>query len=161
GRKRMSHMTIDLTRDTESFAQRFRNLPDVRYLFHRRTDERGQAFPFWLPNDPQPATKITGSIHRRVIGKRSANGRERMIESEIMCDDSGERRRLAIADFQRLATLFHVNRDVPDRPRKSVVDFVPMKDLPRVERHREIEVRRVNFRQFHFSPQINTDETGI
>jgi hypothetical protein len=36
-----------------------------------------------------------------------------------------------------------------------------MKDLPGVERHREIEIRRVNFRRFHFSPQINTDETGI
>ena len=104
---------------------------------------------------------VHGAVAQRIDKKRSANGRERMIESEIMCDDSGERTRLAIADSQRLATLFHVNRDVPDRPRKSVVDFVPMKDLPRVERHREIEVRRVNFRQFHFSPQINTDETGI
>jgi hypothetical protein len=38
-------------RDPETFAQRLRDLPDMRDLFHRRANERRQAFPFRLPND--------------------------------------------------------------------------------------------------------------
>src|SRR4029453_3015687 len=105
GRERMSQVMFDLARDTESFAQRFGNLPDVRNLFHRRTDERGKAFPFRLSNDPEAAAKTSRRIHPRVVRKRSANGCERMIEREIMRDDFGERspgrpgRRIAAANF--------------------------------------------------------------
>src|SRR6266480_7050122 len=76
--------------DAEPFTQRFRNLPDMRDLFHRRTDERREAFPFWLTNNAQPATKITGCDHDPIVRERRTDFRERMIEREIMRDGSAD-----------------------------------------------------------------------
>src|SRR5205823_13331115 len=81
---------IDLERHAETFAQRLGNLPDMRDLFHRRTDKRGQAFPPWLPNDPQPTTKQPCCVHYRVIRERGTDFCQPMIKSEIMGNDSGE-----------------------------------------------------------------------
>jgi hypothetical protein len=36
------------------------------------------------------------------------------------------------------------NGTVANCPRKSVADLLPMKDLPGIKRHCEIEIRRVN-----------------
>ena len=90
-------MVIDLARFTKAFAERQRNLADMRHLFHRRTDERGQTFPFRLPNDPQSATKIARRVHRP--------------------DRSGTRRRFPPADdrarnnARRLRRALRVSRD--------------------------------------------------
>src|SRR6266850_228844 len=62
----------------------------MRHLFHRRTDERSQTLPFRLANDSQAATKIARFIHDRIVGKRSANVRQRMIKREIMSDHTSD-----------------------------------------------------------------------
>ena len=66
-RKRVNHMISDLSFVTEASPKRQRNLTNMSDLFHRRTDERGQTFPFRLPNDSQTATKFSRCIHGRVV----------------------------------------------------------------------------------------------
>src|SRR5580765_1047136 len=51
----------------KSFSERQRNLANMRHLFHRRTNECGETFPFRLPDDPEPATKITCSVHHWIL----------------------------------------------------------------------------------------------
>ena len=119
----------------------------MRHLFHGRTDEGGQTFPFRLPNDPQAATKIARSVHHRIIWERGADFHQRVIEREIMRDNSGERtplacwlRRRAATNFRNVFFLFHVHRQIANRPQKSLVGLLPMKDLAGIKRHRQIEV---------------------
>src|SRR5713101_7939316 len=91
---------LNLARLDKSLAQLPRDLSDVRDLFHRRANESRQAFPFWLANDAKTSTKSLRHVHRRVVWKRSADFGQRMIEREIMRDDSGERTRLACRKCQ-------------------------------------------------------------
>src|SRR5205823_13943540 len=114
---RATALRESLACNAELFTQRFRNLPEMRDLFHRRTDERGQAFPFRLTNDPQPATKISRRDHDRIVRERRTDFRERMIEPEVMRDHCRERlsprrlgRHLATTNFQYVTTLLYVNR---------------------------------------------------
>jgi hypothetical protein len=53
--------------------------------------------------------------------------------------------------FQYVAVLFDVKGLLANRPGKSVVDFLPMKDLAGVKRLLQIEIRGCDFCQFHFS----------
>ena len=92
-----------------------------------------------------------------------------MIEREVISDNSGERTRLACGfwrlaktNFYDLATLLDVNRQIANRPHKSIAGFFPMKDLSRVERHRQIKIRRRNLHQLHkqtFNVQRSTFNT--
>src|SRR6266513_1995203 len=91
----MHNVTIKLPRVTESLAQVLRDLPDMRHLFHRRTNERGQTFPFWLTNDSQAAAKFCSCAHHRIARKGRTDFGQRMVEREIISDNSGERTRLA------------------------------------------------------------------
>ena len=58
----------------------------MRNLFHRRTNERRQTFPFRLANDAQAAAKIARFIHYQIARKGTANFLKRMIEREIIRD---------------------------------------------------------------------------
>src|SRR6266436_4605710 len=122
----MDHVAIDMTPSTEAVSERCRDLANVGHLFHRRTDEGGETFPFRLPNDPQAATKISRCIHHRIVRERGADFRQRMIEREVMRDDSGEHprlacrlRRRAATNFQNATALFYVNWQIPNGPHKS------------------------------------------
>ena len=80
-------MPIDLEHGrSEAFPKRFRDLADMRHLFHRRTNKGGQTFPFRLPDNSQPGAKIPGGVHRLVVRERRANFRQGMIEREIIAD---------------------------------------------------------------------------
>src|SRR5436305_969176 len=58
-RRKGKHVVLtDLFLLAKSPAKPARDLPDMRHLFHRRTDKGCQAFPFWLPNNSKPATKL-------------------------------------------------------------------------------------------------------
>ena len=79
-----------------------------------------------------------------------------MIQREIMRDNSGERtrpacgrRRPAVADFQKIPMLRHINWSIANRAAKSIADSFPMKNLAGIECHREIKIRRGNFSQLH------------
>src|SRR5437870_6623904 len=91
-----------------------------------------------------------------------------MIEREVVRDESWERARLACwfwrlakTNFQKLIALLDVNGGIAYCSHKSVSAFFPMKDLTRIQRHRQIEIRCGNFSEFHLSPKSNTDETRI
>src|SRR4029453_1045423 len=99
---------------------------------------------------------MSGPAPRRVVRKRSANGRKRMIESEITFDQfrnwRGElprarhRRRSALhPHFQNISVLLDRNGVVRNRSHKSIVDLLPMKDLAGIECHREIEMGSADF----------------
>src|SRR5262245_49659157 len=62
------------------FPQLLRNLPNVRDLFHRRTNKHGQTFPLRLTDNSQTSAKLSRGIHRRIIWKRRANFGQRMIK---------------------------------------------------------------------------------
>jgi hypothetical protein len=109
-----------------------------------------------LANDSQTATKIASLIHDRIVGKRSANIRERMIKREIMRDNSGERaplacwlRRRAATNFQQIAPLLHKYWQVADCSDKSFASLFPMKYLAGIEGHGEIEIGRRNRNELH------------
>jgi hypothetical protein len=107
-------------------------------LFHRRANERRQAFPFRLPNDAQPATKISRRIHGRIIRERTADFREPMIERKVMTSHF----RVTAVHAQDFAALFRVDWLVADCPYKSITGLPPMKNLAGAERDRQIEIRR-------------------
>ena len=50
-RKSVNDMITDSSSVTKALTQRQRNLTNMCHLFHRRTNERSQAFPFRLAND--------------------------------------------------------------------------------------------------------------
>src|SRR5262249_15453067 len=135
---------------------------------------------FRLANDPQPVTKIAGSVHHRVVRKRIANLHQPMIQREVPRDQilnwRGEllrvqslptsfARPLASSALhqhsQRACALLKVTRQIPNRPCKSVSGPLPMKHLTGIKRHCQIEIGCTNFSELHLSPQTNTDETWI
>jgi hypothetical protein len=74
-----------------------------------------------------------------------------MIERKIMRDNSGEHTRLACwfwrpakTNFQKIVLLLRINRVIPNRSDKAVARLFPMKNLPGIKRHCEIEIRRAN-----------------
>ena len=62
-------MITDSSSVTKASTERERNLPDMRHLFHRRTDERGETFPSRLANDAQSATKSRAAFIAGSSGK--------------------------------------------------------------------------------------------
>src|ERR1043166_1923158 len=116
----------------------------MRDLFHRRADEGSETFPFWLPNDSQPAAKLPRGGHNRIVWKRRADFSQWMIEREIM----PQQFLIAIRHYQ-IATLLNVTRPIADCADKSVARFFPMKDLTRSQRHRQVELWRHDFAQSH------------
>src|SRR6478736_3441603 len=120
-------MIADLALLAKAFPQRQRNLANMHHLFHRRANECGETFPLRLPDDPEPATKITRSVHHRILRKRIANLRQRMIQGTVTRDNSGERTRLACrfwrpakTNFQSTTALFDIHRQIANRSDKSV-----------------------------------------
>src|SRR5262249_5716443 len=106
------------------------------HLFHRRTDECCQTFPLWLPNDPQPPTKIARSAHYRILGKGIADLRQWMIKREVTRNTLRKTRRLKAVEFQApiagaqdFSTLLDIDCAIPNRSHKSVADVFPMKHL--------------------------------
>ena len=151
-------MTADFFPFPKSLTQRSRNLPDMRNLFHRRTNECRQAFPFRLTNDSEAATKIARCVHERVGRKRGANLIQRMIEREIMRNRGMYILRISPRTLagsrchfraQDTPSLFYVSGAILYRPAKTGASSFPMKDLARIQCHREIEMRRGNLSLFH------------
>jgi len=147
-------------------------LPDLRHLFHRRTDKGGQTFPSWLSNNPKAATKIARRIHDRVARQRPADFLEGMIEREVTRNDLGSRarlacwfRRLAKTNFQNVPALLHVNRAIANHPVKTVADFFPVKYLAGIQGHSQVEDWRFDCCQVHWrieqSSQFGSDLDAI
>src|SRR5712691_4616638 len=114
--KCVHHMIVDLARLTKTFTQDARPLPYVGYSFPRRSDECRETFPLWLANDSQTPTKIPRRVHRRIIRKRRANFRKRMIEREIISHDLWLGARLArrlrclgTTNSEDITDLLHIN----------------------------------------------------
>src|SRR5881394_2400412 len=79
-------MITDFSSGTKASTERKRNLTNMRHLFHRRTDERGQTFPFRLASDSQAVTKLSRCVHYRIVRERCADFGQWMIKREVMCD---------------------------------------------------------------------------
>src|SRR5439155_15172696 len=102
----------------------------------------------------------------RIVWERLADLCQRMIETKIMCDDSGEPARLACwfwrpakTNFQNIVVLLCVNHVLPDGSHKPVADLLPMKDLPGIKCHHEVEIRRGKLCEIHeqtFNAQRST-----
>ena len=140
------HFTIeDSLAIAVSLSQRVRDLADMRHLFHRGRDEGGKAFPARLPNDAQALTEIARRRHRGIARKRTANLRERVIEGEIirdgLCVDACE--------GEPAASLFGIDALRGNRAYIPRSTLLPMEDLTRIERPREIEILRSYVRQPH------------
>src|SRR5437762_11881103 len=84
-------MITDFSSLTKASTERERNLTNVRHLFHRRTDERGQTFPFRLTNDSQATTKFSRCVHDRIPRERRTDFCKWMIKREVSRDDFGKR----------------------------------------------------------------------
>jgi hypothetical protein len=115
-----------------------RDLRDVRDLLHRGSDERRKAFPMRLPNDAQAPAELRCLFHGRIIGKRSGDLAERMIEGKIARDrfaESGWNEQLGSA-------LLNVRGMVADRSDPARAIPHPMKDLPTAKRLFEVEIGR-------------------
>src|SRR5438045_5592270 len=135
-------MIISPSFRTKASPERQRNLTNVRHLFHRRTDERGQTFPFRLENDSQATTKFSCRVHDRIVREGFTDFRQRMIKREVTGNrgmriwrispwrSAGTRRHFCA---QNLATLLDTNWQIADRSHKSLTDLFPMKDLARIE----------------------------
>jgi hypothetical protein len=68
-----------------------------------------------------------------------------MVKREIMTDQF-----LWAATYaQDFSPLLNIDRTLANRSDESTINLFPVKDLAGVEGHREIEVRRGDFRQFH------------
>src|SRR5436190_10210780 len=135
-------MITDFSSVTKAATQRERNLTNMCHLFHRGTDERGQAFPSRLANNSQTAAKAPSRVHCRVIREGRADFCQWMIKREITRDGLAKTRRLKVVgrsttyDFQAVSTLLDVNSHIANRAHKSLAHVLPVKDLAGIECHR-------------------------
>ena len=126
-----------------AFAQRVRDLCDVRDGLLRAGDECRDTLPVRLPHETQPAARLARGEHRRIAGKCGAHLFQRMIECEIFRRDFLH----AARDEQRATALLRVAWRVADHPEPAVAVPPPVEDLPAAEREPEVEFRRGDLRE--------------
>ena len=113
------------------------DLADVRHLFQRGSNERGEAFPEWLPQDAQAGSVGHGLSQRGIIsGESPQDGGEIMIQGEVGNDLGSHGGGCYV---ETIRCLHQVNGIIPNGAEPAFAKFMPVEDLTRIDGGAEIE----------------------
>ena len=106
------------------------------HLLHRGENERGEAFPLWLPQDAQSPTGL-GRFHDDGVSTGGADGIEIMVECHVVAH-------LLFGNpgiLEARAILAKKDSAIPDASDEAEIKRGPVKGLSTVQGRREIQLR--------------------